>query len=63
VLWTSDDPSGPAAEGRQIQARIPGATFALIEGAGHWPQWEQTEKFNNHHIEFLGGTSQERHAL
>lgn len=63
VVWTSDDPSGPAAEGRQIRERIPGATFALVEGAGHWPQWEQAQKFNNLHIEFLGRTRQEAHAV
>jgi 2-hydroxy-6-oxonona-2,4-dienedioate hydrolase len=56
IVWTSDDPSGPAAEGRIIRDKIPGADFALIEGAGHWPQWEQTETFNRIHIEFLGAS-------
>lgn len=46
VVWTSDDPSGPAAAGLQMAARIPAARFALIEGAGHWPQWEQSSVFN-----------------
>ncbi|HEV8295923.1 MAG TPA: alpha/beta fold hydrolase [Acidimicrobiales bacterium] len=55
VLWTSDDPSGPAAEGRSITARIPNAQFALIRGAGHWPQWEQAKRFNELHIAFLKG--------
>lgn len=46
VVWTSDDPSGPAAAGLQMAERIPAARFALIEGAGHWPQWEQSAVFN-----------------
>jgi 2-hydroxy-6-oxonona-2,4-dienedioate hydrolase len=54
VVWTSDDPSGPAAEGRTIRERIPGATFHFIDGAGHWPQWEQPGVFNDLHLTFLG---------
>lgn len=54
VVWTSNDPSGPAAEGMMIRDRIPGATFAFIDRAGHWPQWEQPAEFNRLHIEFLG---------
>ena len=52
VVWTSDDPSGPAAEGMAIRARIPGAELAFIDGAGHWPQWEQAGRFNQLHIDF-----------
>ena len=54
VVWTSDDPSGPAAEGRAIRERIPGAGFTFIEGAGHWPQWEQAATFNDLHLSFMG---------
>lgn len=46
VVWTSDDPSGPAAAGLAMAERIPAARFALIEDAGHWPQWEQSPVFN-----------------
>lgn len=52
VLWTSDDPSGPAAAGREMAAKIPGASFAFIEDAGHWPQWEQPDKFNELVVDF-----------
>jgi 3-oxoadipate enol-lactonase len=31
--------------GRKWQAAIPGATFELIEGAGHYPQIERPELF------------------
>jgi 2-hydroxy-6-oxonona-2,4-dienedioate hydrolase len=55
VVWTSDDPSGPAAAGLQMAERIPAARFALIEGAGHWPQYEDPKTFNRLHIDFLLG--------
>lgn len=45
VVWTTHDPSGPTSEGRSIADSIPGASFGLIERAGHWPQWEQPEEF------------------
>jgi 2-hydroxy-6-oxonona-2,4-dienedioate hydrolase len=54
VLWTSDDPSGPAKAGQDMADKIPGGEFAFIEGAGHWPQWEQTEQFNKLMLSFLG---------
>ena len=53
VVWTSDDPSGPAAAGLRMAERIPAARFALIEQAGHWPQWEQSAVFNELVAEFL----------
>jgi 2-hydroxy-6-oxonona-2,4-dienedioate hydrolase len=45
VVWTTHDPSGPTSEGESIAERIPGASFGLMERAGHWPQWEQPEEF------------------
>ncbi|NUP34837.1 MAG: alpha/beta fold hydrolase, partial [Streptomycetaceae bacterium] len=53
VVWTSDDPSGPAAAGLHMAKLIPRGRFALIEQAGHWPQWEQPEEFNRLVLEFL----------
>jgi 2-hydroxy-6-oxonona-2,4-dienedioate hydrolase len=53
VIWTSDDPSGPAAAGLEMAAKIPGGRFELIRDAGHWPQWEQTEAFNDLLINFI----------
>jgi 2-hydroxy-6-oxonona-2,4-dienedioate hydrolase len=54
VIWTSDDPSGPAAAGMDMAAKIPNGRFELITGAGHWPQWEQHERFTALVLEFLG---------
>jgi 2-hydroxy-6-oxonona-2,4-dienedioate hydrolase len=54
VVWTSDDPSGPASVGLDMSEKIQDARFELITGAGHWPQWEQSERFNEVVLSFLG---------
>ncbi|MFF3503208.1 alpha/beta fold hydrolase [Streptomyces sp. NPDC003247] len=53
VVWSSDDPSGPAAAGMDMAEKMPGGRFALVENAGHWPQWEQAEFFNGLVVSFL----------
>ncbi|MEV5835511.1 alpha/beta fold hydrolase [Nocardia sp. NPDC052112] len=53
VVWTSDDPSGPAKAGLDMADKIPAGRFELISGAGHWPQWEQAEQFNKLVLAFL----------
>lgn len=53
VLWTTKDPSGPVDEARRIASLIPHAELAVIDEAGHWPQYEKTEEFNRIHLEFL----------
>lgn len=53
VVWTSDDPSGPAGAGITMAEKITGGRFELIAGAGHWPQWEQPETFNRLALGFL----------
>jgi 2-hydroxy-6-oxonona-2,4-dienedioate hydrolase len=55
VVWTSDDPSGPAAAGMAMAEKMPDARFEVISGAGHWPQWEQHEVFNALAVDFLTG--------
>jgi 2-hydroxy-6-oxonona-2,4-dienedioate hydrolase len=57
VIWTTKDPSGPVDEGRRIASLIPNARFAVIENAGHWPQYEQPHEFNRIHSEFLRGVA------
>lgn len=56
VIWTTKDPSGPVEEGRRIADLIPNSIFAVINDAGHWPQYEQTEVFNDLHINFFTAT-------
>jgi 2-hydroxy-6-oxonona-2,4-dienedioate hydrolase len=54
VIWTSNDPSGPAAAGMDMAKKIPGGRFEYVADAGHWPQWEQRDKFNHLVLDFLG---------
>lgn len=53
VLWTSDDPTADVSEGRRIASMIPGALFTVMDGCGHWPQFEDTPTFNRIHLDFL----------
>lgn len=53
VVWTSNDPSGPAGAGLEMAEKIHGGQFELITGAGHWPQWEQRDTFNKLVLNFL----------
>ncbi|WP_336632717.1 MULTISPECIES: alpha/beta fold hydrolase [unclassified Microbacterium] len=53
VIWTSNDPSGPAKAGMDMAAAMPDGRFAFIDDAGHWPQWEQQERFDRLVSDFL----------
>jgi 2-hydroxy-6-oxonona-2,4-dienedioate hydrolase len=53
VIWTSHDPSGPPDAGADLAGLIPHGEFRLIDGAGHWPQWERREEFDRTVLEFL----------
>lgn len=53
VVWTSNDPSGPAGAGLEMADKIEDGRFTLIPQAGHWPQWEQADVFNRLVVEHL----------
>jgi len=53
VLWTSHDPTATPEEGRKIAEMIPGAKYVVMNGCGHWPQFENHDLFNRIHLEFL----------
>jgi 2-hydroxy-6-oxonona-2,4-dienedioate hydrolase len=53
VVWTSDDPSGPAAAGMEMAGKLAASEFLLIEDAGHWPQWEQPTAYDAAMVGFL----------
>jgi 2-hydroxy-6-oxonona-2,4-dienedioate hydrolase len=55
VIWTSDDPSGPASAGIEMAERIRDGRFEYLTDAGHWPQWEQRQRFNDVTLEYLRG--------
>ena len=57
VIWGEHDPLFPLAHARGAADAIPGATLAVIEGAGHWGYLEAPEQFNNVLLEFLDANS------
>ncbi len=55
VLWTDHDPTASVETGRQLADAIPGSRFVVMEGCGHWPQFEDAGTFNRIHLAFLLG--------
>lgn len=53
VLWTDNDPTATVEVGQQLADAIPGSKFVVMEGCGHWPQFEDAATFNRIHIDFL----------
>jgi pimeloyl-ACP methyl ester carboxylesterase len=54
VLWGASDGVVSPAYGRAYAALIPGARFALIDGAGHHPELEQPDMLADRVLDFLG---------
>lgn len=53
LCWTDHDPTSTVEEAKPIQEMIPGSELAVIEDAGHWPQWEKVEEFNEVLIQYF----------
>jgi pimeloyl-ACP methyl ester carboxylesterase len=53
VLWGASDRVVKPDYGRAYAARIPGAAFAEVAGAGHHPEIEQPDSFADHVLGFL----------
>lgn len=53
LAWTDNDPTASVEQAKPIQDMIPGSELTVIKNAGHWPQWEQVEEFNNVITSFL----------
>lgn len=45
-LWTDHNPSQQVATAKVAMTYVKNAEWAMIEDAGHWPQWEHPELFN-----------------
>jgi pimeloyl-ACP methyl ester carboxylesterase len=54
VLWGASDGVVAPDYGRGYAALIPGARFALVEGAGHHPERERPDALADHILDFLG---------
>jgi 2-hydroxy-6-oxonona-2,4-dienedioate hydrolase len=53
LLWTDHDPTGGLDEADLLKEWIPGSELYVIEGAGHWPQWECPDEFADVHVDFF----------
>jgi 2-hydroxy-6-oxonona-2,4-dienedioate hydrolase len=53
VLWTEDDPTATVEDGRRYADAIPGARFEVFDQSSHMPQFEEPDRFNALHLEFL----------
>lgn len=53
LAWTDHDPTSSVDQAHAIQGMIPGSELIVIKDAGHWPQWEQPEEFDQIHVDFL----------
>jgi 2-hydroxy-6-oxonona-2,4-dienedioate hydrolase len=53
VVWTSHDPTGAVEVGEKFARLIPGARLVVLEGCGHWPQFEAADEFNRLLTEFF----------
>ena len=45
-LWTDHNPSQQAKTAKAAMQYVKDAEWAMIEDAGHWPQWEHPDEFN-----------------
>jgi 2-hydroxy-6-oxonona-2,4-dienedioate hydrolase len=52
-LWTDHNPSQQVATAQKAMTYVPNAEWALIEDAGHWPQWEHPETFDRIVTDYL----------
>jgi pimeloyl-ACP methyl ester carboxylesterase len=61
VVVGRDDQFTPVDEARLMAARIPGAQLVIIDGAGHLPNLERPEAFNDALEAFLASVPLPRH--
>lgn len=55
LVWTDKNPTVPASVAERAASLVPGARYELVENAGHWPQFEQSEVFNALVLDFIKG--------
>ena len=55
IVWSDHNPTTPASVAERVAKLIPGATYSLIKGAGHWPQFENPVETNGLLIKLLRG--------
>jgi 2-hydroxy-6-oxonona-2,4-dienedioate hydrolase len=45
ILWGRDDHGSPIERGFRTFEALPGAELHCFDDCGHWPMWDQTERF------------------
>jgi len=55
VLWTRHNPGQSVQLAEEGTKLIPQGRMTVFENSAHWPQWEEPERFNREHLEFLLG--------
>ncbi len=53
IIWSDHNPTTPWTVAKRVSEIMPNASFELVEGAGHWPQYEQAAVVNRILIDFL----------
>jgi 2-hydroxy-6-oxonona-2,4-dienedioate hydrolase len=53
IVWGDSDPTGPPAVAHKIAAMMQDARVEVFEDCGHWPQYEQADRFNAAQLDFL----------
>jgi 2-hydroxy-6-oxonona-2,4-dienedioate hydrolase len=53
VVWGHDNPFGDVPEARALHEAVAGSELLLFPECGHWPQWEQAERYNPLSIRFI----------
>jgi 2-hydroxy-6-oxonona-2,4-dienedioate hydrolase len=55
LIWTTADPVSGLEVGQWCHDSISGSQLVVMENSGHWPQYEESERFNRVHLAFLKG--------
>jgi len=53
VIWTDHNPGMTAARAAEGARHIARHKLVVFDNSGHWPQWEEAERFNRESIAFL----------
>jgi pimeloyl-ACP methyl ester carboxylesterase len=56
IIWGTEDPVIPIEHGRVAHEAVPRSRLVEIEGAGHWPQLDDPERFVGELIAFVEAT-------
>lgn len=53
VVWPVADPYGPVGDGEHLAEAIPNARLEVMPHCGHWPPFEQAQRFTELNLTFL----------